>query len=378
MEEGRKSDLKGEQAEELVIQKDKPTEQQATQPVPGISEVEEARGDNHSKPNPDTSPLRVNANAQPVLEQTRKHAPITTNLHALAVDESKNNRLSTNLASDQELSECKAKLASKEEELKAAKACFETLENQFNSLTKEVRGFYSAGVIDDIRERLEDIVATIRTETTGLEVPDKNSSVKGKKSSEAEPSQTVSFTNFPKRREDFPPENSPVKAKKAKLSVLGRFVDYIGFSKILKTGESSSQPNSQLRALARTTLRQNNIIFSKLDRLQLASSSSSRSHPISASSFEPPPTTANNIPLIFLYTANTVLFLAFLVAIAWALAAGFMADRERKMWLAGGETARAASVLLERGGGFWEKGWGPGAGGWGLGGDVEGLSRGYF
>lgn len=47
------------------------------------------------------------------------------------------------------------------------------------------------------------------------------------------------------------------------------------------------------------------------------------------------------------------------------------------MRLEGGETARMTSVLLQEGG-FWERGWGIGAGKWGLGGDVEELKMGYF
>lgn len=81
---------------------------------------------------------------------------------------------------------------------------------------------------------------------------------------------------------------------------------------------------------------------------------------------------------IFLYTANTAIFLTLLVAIAWALATGLMAKRERGIWLEGGETARMASVLLGPKGGFWDKGWGVGAGGWGQGGEVERLKRRYL
>lgn len=138
-----------------------------------------------------------------------------------------------------------------------------------------------------------------------------------------------------------------------------------------------------LRELARTTLRQHILILSKLSHRQHPvniHSTSSRSHPSFISPFVPPAgaPTVKNLSLIFLYTANIVLFLTFLVAIAWALAAGLMADRERKMWLEGGETARMASVLLEPEGGLWEKGWGFNAGWWGLGGDVEGLKKGAY
>lgn len=128
------------------------------------------------------------------------------------------------------------------------------------------------------------------------------------------------------------------------------------------------------RELAVTTLRENQLILSKPNcRQKPVTQTSSRAHLLSVFPFALPTEipTLNNIPLIFLYSANLVLFLTLLVAIASALAAGLMADRERRMWLEGGETARMASVLLQDEGGFWERGWGVGAGEWGLGGGVH-------
>lgn len=122
-------------------------------------------------------------------------------------------------------------------------------------------------------------------------------------------------------------------------------------------------------------------MLSKLNcRQKPVTSTSSRAHLLSVFPFVLPTEipTLNSIPLIFLYSANIVLFLTLPVAIASALTAGFMADRERRMRLEGGETARMTSVLLQEEGGFWERGWGIGAGKWGLGGDVEELKMGYF
>lgn len=72
----------------------------------------------------------------------------------------------THLATDQGLSEYKAKDASKEEESKAVNALFEILQYHFSSLRDELQGCYRedpAGVFDEIRERLEDMAAAIRT-----------------------------------------------------------------------------------------------------------------------------------------------------------------------------------------------------------------------
>ena len=376
-EDGGKRDKKGEYAEEPVIQKDKSTEQQATQHVPGIIEAGGVRGDKYSKTNPDINQSRVNANTQSVLEKTRKPAPITSYLQPLSIIENKKDTLTTHIDTDDELAEIKAKVAWKEKELKAANARFEILEHHFSSLSEELQGYYRedpAGIFDEIRERLEDIATAIRTSPLGLEVIDRNSCIQGEKPSVAESSKSVSFTDFPERREDFSTENSP---EKADLSVFSKSANYASFER----DECSSQPNPQLRELARRNLRQQNLILSKLERQQPVTSPPSRFRSLRIFPFVLPPTenrTISNIPLIFLYIANIVLFLTFLIAIAWALAAGFMADSERRMWQAGGETARVASVLLESEGGFWEKGWGPGAEGWGLDGDVEGLRMGYL
>lgn len=376
-EDGGKPDKKGEYAEEPVIQKDKSKEQQATQHVPGIIEAGGARGDKHSKTSPDINQSRDNANTQSVLEKTRKPAPVTSHLQPLSIIESKNDPLTTHLATDQELAEIKAEVACKEEELKAANACFEILEHHFHSLSEELLGCYSedpAGMFDENRERLEDKAAAIRTSPIGLEVTDRNLSIQRAKSSEAESSKSVSFTDFPERREDFSAENSP---EKADLPVFRKSAYYASSER----DECLSQPIPQLRKLVRKVLRQHDLILSKLERQQPVTSPPSSFRSLRIFPFVLPPTenqTISNIHLIFLYIANIFLFLTFLIAIAWALAAGFMADSERRMWLAGGETARVASVLLESEGGFWEKGWGPGAEGWGQGGDVEGLRMGYF
>lgn len=318
------------------------------------------------------------------------------------------------------MSEYKAKVTSKGGELEAANARFETLQYQFSSLRKEFEECYCedpAGVFDEIRERLEDVAAAIRSNPVGPEVVDRNSSVIVENRLETRPIKSLSFTKIAKWREHFYTKIFPVKAEKAKLSGFSKLVGYTSFLKFFRLDEFSSPSSTQsagsntettsptnphrppleksdiahnqhaledirgvtitLQELARTTLRQHNLILSKLSHRQHpvnVHSTSSRSHPSFISPYVPPAgaPTVKNLSLIFLYTANIVLFLTFLVAIAWALAAGLMADRERKMWLEGGETARMASVLLEPEGGLWEKGWG-------LGGDVEGLKKGgYF
>lgn len=48
--ETRRSGKIGEYTENPIAQKDQPTEQQATQPMLGVSEVGGAWGDNHQKP----------------------------------------------------------------------------------------------------------------------------------------------------------------------------------------------------------------------------------------------------------------------------------------------------------------------------------------
>ncbi|MCJ1345365.1 hypothetical protein MMC31_003572, partial [Peltigera leucophlebia] len=367
-EAGGKSCKKGEY-DEPVIQKYEPTEQQATQPVPGVPEAGRAHGDNHSKTNAVIKSSRVYANAQSVLEHTRKPAPIQSHLQPLSLLESKNNPLPTHLAIDEELSEYKAKVVRQEEELKAANAQFEMLQYHFSSLRKELQGCYRedpAGVFEEIRERLEEIAAAVRTNPVGSGVPDRKPSVNGGKPSKTESSKLASFANFPQRRDDC---SSPVKAEKANLSVFSIFACFTNFLNIFKRGDSSSESNPQstgsntdttdstnpldlsnplslsatdsdiwdnrqtsaeigspiaLRELARKTVRQNSLILSKLNRQQPLISSSSTSHPPPISTLVPQTGsgTANSIPLIFLYTANIVLFLIFLVAIAWALAAG--------------------------------------------------------
>lgn len=398
-EGGRKSGKKGEYAENLVVQKGKSG----------------ARGDNLSKTNFDTSRSRINVNAQSLLEQTPRPAPIISQLQALPIIESKNYPLPTHLDTGQGLSKYEAKVAHEEEELKAANARFEILQHHFSFLREELQGCYHkdpAGVFDEIRERLEGIAAAIGSYPVGSEVSNKNSSVKVGKPPEAGPDRSVTFTSIPEWGEHFSLENAPVKVEKDNLSVFSKLNCYTRFLNIFKRGEYSSRSGPQsdgsnidttsltnpqqtssdhanyqqaskddgatiaLRELARTTLRQNNLILSKLNRRQQPdTSTSSRSQRLSGFPFalQKEILPLKNIPLIFLCTANTVLFLALLVAIAWALAAGIMANRERKMWLENGETARMASVLLQPEGGFWEKAWGAGAGGWGLGGDVEGL-----
>lgn len=432
IEEGGKSGKKGKYAETPIAQKDYPTEQQGTQPVEGISEARGARGDNYSKTNLDTSPSQVNASVQPFLGRTRRPAPGTSTLQAFPMIENNNHPLPTHLSTDQELSEYDAKVVSKEEEFIAANVRFEILLYHFDShsLTKELQGCYRedpAGVLDEIREKLEDIAAAIRSSNpvVGADVPNRNSSVAVGKPCEARPTKSVSFTNLPEPRREhlFSTEMSRVKAEKAKMSVFSELIRYTSFLQyFFKRGQCSSQSSPQsagsgtettcptnpqkppfeksdkannnqqaseddgaaivaLRELARTTLRQNHLILSKLKHRQqpvTSSSTSSRSQPpLSVSPFVPPtePPTISKIPLIFLYTANTVLFITFLVAIAWALAAGLMADREREMWLKGGETARMASLLLQPEGGFWEEGCGARARGCGLGWNVQ---EGYF
>lgn len=423
--ESGKSGKKREYAENLITQKNKPIEQQVTQPVPGFSKAGGAWGDNHSKTNLGTIPSRVNANAQSVLGQTRRPAPVTSGLQAFPITGSKNYSLPTDLSTDQGLSEYKAKVASKGEELEVVNARFEMLQYHFSSLRKELEECYlqdPVGVFEDIRERLEDIAVAIRSNPVGPEVPNRNCSVGNLR--EAGPTKSVSFTNIPQWREYFSTGYSSVPAeKKAKLSVFRKLAGYTSFLQFFKRGGCSAQSSIQpagsntettsptnpqeppfaksdiahnqqasedngttiaLRELASTTLHQNNLILSKLGYRQYpvtSRSTSSRSHPPSVSPFVPPTKTPSVkiTPLILLYTANIVLSLTFLVAVAWALAAGLMANRERRMWLQGGETARMTSVLLHPDGGFWEKGWGVGAGGWGVGGDVEGLTEeGYF
>lgn len=107
--------------------------------------------------NLDTSLSRVNASAQSFLEQTQRPMPITSHLQASPIIESKNDPLPSHLATDQGLSGYKAKLAKKKEELKAANARFEILQNHLSFLREELQGCYredSAGVFDEIRERL--------------------------------------------------------------------------------------------------------------------------------------------------------------------------------------------------------------------------------
>lgn len=85
--------------------------------------------------------------------------PIKSHLQALPIIESKNDPLPSHLATDQGLSGYKAKLAKKEEELKAANARLEILQYHLSFLRK-LQGCYredSAGVFDEIRERLADI-----------------------------------------------------------------------------------------------------------------------------------------------------------------------------------------------------------------------------
>lgn len=425
--EGEESGKKGEYAENLIPKKKEPTEQQNTQSVPGFRKAGGAWGDNHSKTNLGPIPPRVNANAQPFLGQTRSTATVTSGLQAFPIIRSRNYSSPSDLSTNQGLSENKAKAVSKGEELQAANARFEILQEHCSSLREELEECYlrgPVGVCEDVRERLEDIAAAIRSNQLGPEVPNRNCSVTVGNPSEVRPTKSVSFTNIPQWREYFPTETSPVIAgKKAKLSVFSKLAGYTSFFQFFKRGECSAQSslqsagsntkttsatNSQeppfeksdnahnqqasednggtiaLRELANKTLHQNNLILSKLGYRRnpvMSRPTSFRSHPPSVSPFVTPTKTRNvkNIPLILLYTANIVLFLIFLVAIAWALAAGLMADRERRMWLQSGETARMASVLLQPEGGFWEKGWGPGAGGWGVGGDVEGLTEeGYF
>lgn len=382
-EDGGKRVKKGEYAEAPAIQKDKSTEQQATPHQPGIIEAGGASADKYSKTEPDINQSWVNANTPSDLEKRRKPAPISSYLQPLSILESKNDSLTTQLATDQELAEIKAKVAWKEVELKAANARFEILEHHFISLSEELQGCYRedpAGIFDEIRQRLEDIVTALRLSPIGPEVTDRNSSIQGEKPSEAESSKLLSFTDFPGRREDFSAEKSH---EKIDLSVFSKSAYFDSFER----DECSSLTNPQLRELARRNLSQQKLILSKLKDQEPVTSPPSRFRFLSPVRFLSPfrfvlppleNRTISNIPLILLYIANIILFLTFLIAIAWALAAGFMADSERRMWQAGGETARVASVLLESEGGFWEKGWGPGAEGWGLGGDVEGLRTGYF
>ncbi len=318
--------------------------------------------------------------------------PITSHLQASPIIESKNDPLPSHLATDQGLSGYKAKLAKKEEELKAANARFEILQYHLSFL-KKLQGCYredSAGVFDEIRERLADIAAAIRSNPVGWEVSNRNLSVKVGKPTEAGPDKPASFNSIPEWGEHFFPEYSPVKVEKENLSVFSKFNCYTNFFTSRSSPQSTGsnidttsstnheQPSSEKidnaniqqasedhgatiasRELAVTTLRQNQLMLSKLNcRQKPVTSTSSRAHLLSVFPFvlrtEIP--TLNNIPLIFLYSANIVLILTLPVAIASALTAGFMADRERRMWVEGGDTARMASVLLQEEGGFWERG----------------------
>lgn len=362
------------------------------------------------------------------LVQTRRPATVTSGLKTLPMMGSKNYSLPTDHSTDQGLSGNEAKDASKGKELEAAIARFEILQYHFSSLREELEECYlqgPVGVFEDIRERLEDIAAAIRSNKVGSEFPNRNCSVAAGNPSEFRPTKSVSFTKTPQWREYFSTESFPVLiGKKAKLSVFNKLAGYYTrFFQCFKRSERSAQSSLQsagsntesisstnpietpfekpdnahnqqaskgsgatiaLRELASTTLHQNNLILSKLGYRQnaaMARSTSTRSPPPFVSPFSPPTKTrtVKKVPLILLYTVNIVLFLALLVAIAWALVAGLMAESERRMWLQGGETARMASVLLQPEGGFWERGWGAGAGGWGVGGDVEALrGDGYF
>lgn len=289
-----------------------------------------------------------------------------------------------------------------------ANARFEILQYHLSFLREELQGCYRedpAGDFDEIRERLEDITTALRSNPVDSEVSNRNLSVKMGKPLEAGSDKSVSFTSIPEWGEQLSPEYSPVKVEKEPFSLFSKFNCYTNFFKIFRSGELSSrsslqstgsnidstspinheQPSSgkfdkaniqqvseddsatiASRELALTTLRQNQLILSKLNRRQKpVTSTSSRSHLLSVFPFALPTEipTPNNILLIFLFSANIILFLTLLVAIASALAAGLMADKERRMWLGGGETARVASVLLQEEGGFWERGWGVGAGG---------------
>lgn len=315
--------------------------------------------------NPGRSPSRVNANPQLFLGQTSRPAPVSRDLQAFPNNESKNDLLPTHLSTDRGLSEQQAKVASRGEESIAANAHFEILQYHFSPLRKELEEYYRedpAGVFDDgIMERLEGIAAAIRSNPVGPVVSNGNSPVTLGKPREARPTRSVSFTNIPQWREHLSTEKSPVKAEKAKLSVFfSKLIHYTNFLKFLNRDERASQsrlqsagsntestsPNNPLkppfkksdntdnqqvpggydaiitlRKLARTALRQNNLIFSKLNRRQqpvVLNSTSSRSHPPSVSHPVPPKETPTikNFPLIILYTANIVFFLTLLVAIA--------------------------------------------------------------
>lgn len=388
-----------------ITQKNEATEQQATQSVPGFLEVEGASEDNHSKPNLGTIPSRVNANSQSFLGQTGRPASVTSGVQAFPIVGSNNCSSPPEVSADQGPSEYKTKVATKGVELEAANARFEILHYHFSSLRKELEECYLQDPVG-IREKLEDIAAAIRSNSVGQEVLNRNCSVTVENLGEIRLSKPVSSINTPQWREYFSTESCPVMAvKKAKLSVFSRLAGYISFFQFFKRVESSAESSLQsagintelitgptnrqeppfeksdnahnqqapvdpivLRELASISLHQNNLILSKLDHHQQSVTSrpaSSRSHPQSVPDPFVPPTktsTVSKIPLFTLYATNIILFLIFLVAIVWALAAGIMAERERRMWLQGGETARLASVLLQPEGGFWEKGWGAGAG----------------
>lgn len=439
-----------------ITQKNETTAQQATQSEPEFLEAEGAWEDNHSKTSHGTIPSRVNANAQSYLGQTGRPASDTSGLQAFPIIGSNNGSLPTDLSADQGPSEYKSKFASKGEELEAANARFEILQNNLSSLRRELEECYLQDPVG-IRERLEDIpAAAIRSNPVDQEVPNRNQSVTIGNPRELRPSKLVSSIGIPRWGEYFSTENSPVIAvKKAKLSVFSRLAGYTSFSKrgessaesslqsagsntelttgptnhqeppfeksdqespfeksdnahLLQRGECSAESSLEtagsnnelttgptnhreppfeksdnahnqqqasedkcaaiaLRELAAKTLHQNNLILSKLGHrcqqsvTSRSTSSRSRSQqpPSVPDPFVPPTktsTTVSKIPLFILYTFNIILFLSFLVAITWAFATGIMAERERRMWLQGGETARLASVLLEPDGGFWEKG----------------------
>lgn len=276
--------------------------------------------------------------------------------------------------------------------------------------------------------RLEDIATAIRSNPVVSEVSNRNLSVKMGKPLEAGPDKSVAFTSIPEWGENtFLQSILPSKLKRTPFQYSANSIAIPTSSKLSKSGEVSSRSipqstgsnidtrslpimNSPLpenstmrtfdnaniqqaseddsativsRELALTTLRQNQLILSKLNRRQKpVTSTSSRSHILSVFPFALPTEipTLNNIHLIFPYSASIVLFLTLLVAIVSALTARLMADKERRMWLESSETARMTSVLLQEEGGFWERGSGVGAGGWGLGPGacVEGLKMGYL
>ena len=146
--------------------------------------------------------------------------PITSHLQASPIIESKNDPLPSHLATDQGLSGYKAKLAKKEEELKAANARFEILQYHLSFPREELQGCYredSAGVFDEIRERLAGIAAAIRSNPVGSEVSNRNISVKVGKPTEPGPDKPISFASIPEWGEHFFPEYSPVKFEEENL-----------------------------------------------------------------------------------------------------------------------------------------------------------------